>query len=168
MATSFPFVLATTLAGLALGVVSIDGAGAKTGEWPYYSADNLRPNARPRSNQQDNVSMPRGVAAPQADPALLRRIRAFVCRTAIPRRRSWSTACSMFPMASVWLKRSRDGPDAVDAEAAGACAGRSAGRRRPLGRRLLEPGRGVAGLQHARPVSVCARCEERRADRRLW
>ena len=55
----------------------------------------------------------------------------------------------------------------VDAEAADARAGRPAGRRRALGRRVLEPGCRGTHLQHARPVSVRARREDRRADRRF-
>ena len=68
------FVLAAGLTGLALGVVSIDGAGAtKTGEWPYYSADNRSTKYSPLDQiNKDNVSMLRVAwRRPQADPALL-------------------------------------------------------------------------------------------------
>lgn len=67
------FVLATTLAGLGIGIVSIDGAGAKkTGEWPYYSADNRSTKYSPLDQiNQDNVSMLRVAwRRGQADPAL--------------------------------------------------------------------------------------------------
>jgi len=70
---AFLCVLATGLTGLALGVVSIDGAAAKTGEWPYYSADNrsTKYSALDQINK-DNVSMLRVAwRRPQADPALL-------------------------------------------------------------------------------------------------
>ena len=152
---------------------TIHGADAKkTGEWPFYSADNRSTKySAARSDQQGQRRRSLRVAwrRPQADPALLEAnpgIRLSNRYTATP---IMVNGVLYVPdgFGLVEAHRSRRPAGRCGRRSRSRRAGRSAGRRRPLGRRVLEPGRRGAHLQHARPVSVRARREDRRADRRF-
>ena len=137
----FGVVLAVGAAGLSL-VYAADTT--KTGEWPYYSADNRVDQVlAARSDQQGHRFEAAGGVAASAGRS------GAACRqsrspTVEPVHRDADhgerrAVCAGWPRPGR-SDRSGNRPDVVDAEAAAAGRRRPAGRRRALGRRLLEPG----------------------------